>query len=81
MKTESNLGGGGGGGNLIFFVKRVFKIAVAQLTWTHDQHFEGVVDRGSQPPNGSRGAVTPIFGPLLAAKFFLKPKSKIKVTS
>ena len=45
----------------IFFVKLDFEIAVDQQTRTSDRTFEG--GPGPQPPNGARGAATPIFGP------------------
>ena len=54
-------GGGGGGVHPDIFVKLVFEIAVAQQSRARDETFEGVVD-----PIGARGAVTPIFGPILA---------------
>ena len=39
-------------------MKRIFKIAVAQLTRTHDHTFERAVDPNCPP--------VPIFGPILA---------------
>ena len=64
-ETESSQlcikGGGGGGGNGYFFVKLDFEIAVDQQNKTSDRTFEG--GPGPQPPNGARGAATPIFGP------------------
>ena len=56
---------GAGGGHPDLFVKLVFEIAVVQLTRTHYETFEGVLDPNRPPvPQCGHAHIWSYFGPI-----------------